>query len=107
MRERETLSRDAKTYNRRTTVAAYAGIRGLRDSRQQRSIQPQSIPLLPHLSHPTHHICQNGRSPRKEVPRTCWYVQLPSLAALTLNSLPIADSLAIARPMAPFYIAGS
>jgi hypothetical protein len=31
MRAGETLSRDAKTYNRRTTVAAYAGIRGLRD----------------------------------------------------------------------------
>jgi hypothetical protein len=51
MRAGETLSRDAKTYNRRTTVAAYAGIRGLRDSRQQRR-STQSIPLLPHLSHP-------------------------------------------------------
>jgi hypothetical protein len=100
---RETLSRDAKTLNRRTTVAAW------RDSRIARQSTATSISQFytsPSPTSPKHHICQNGRSPRKEVPRPCWYVQCSSLRPLE-TMCPIADSFAVARPMAPFYIAGS
>ena len=45
----------------------------LRIARRSTATFNQSIPLR-HSSHENNHIRQNGRSPRKEVPRPCWCV---------------------------------
>ena len=65
---RETLSRDAKTSESRTTVEASIEDCARVDSNVQSVYTSSSLPS------PKHHICQNGRSPRKEVPRPCWCV---------------------------------
>ena len=82
-------------------------IRGLRLPQYDSNVQSISL-----QSHVNHHICQNGRSPRKEVPHPCWCVSnallsQPFTATIETCVQQLLTLFAIARPMAPFYVAGS
>ena len=83
------LSRDAKK-------SIGDGGRALRIAKKPRAATATSDSQLHLLVTPSqpHHICQNGRSPWKEVPHPCRYVDAPFALARSLEtSDPIANSL--------------
>jgi len=92
----ETLSRDAKTSGSRTTVEASIEDCAQVDSNLQ-SVYTSSSLLSRNIT-----FCQNGRSPRKEVPRPCWCVSNAFAASphcdFQSRMFTIADALCYSSP---------